>query len=190
MKYNLIKITFILFALLIPSIIFAQDNKDICGKSSNKKAIKLLEDAKHQARMGTSLATVKLSVAKVLEEDPEYIQAYLFLGDLAFAKGKWKDMETNYLKVITDCPDLDAWAWYYLGQYYYDNEKFDESEKYLKGFLKFEKKSNAPDTALEKYYKEAERILNGASFFANAKKNPLPFDPKPIPNVCTNADEY
>jgi len=190
MKKRFISFTYIIVALFIHVSIYAQDNKDICGKSSNKKAVKLLDDAKHQARMGTSLATVKQSVAKVFEEDPEYIQAYLFLGDLAFTKGKWKEMETNYLKVVTDCPDMDARAWYYLGEYYYDNQRYDESVKYLKGFLKFEKKSNAPDTSLEKLYTEAERFLNAATFYSNAKSNPVPFNPVAIPNVCTDVDEY
>lgn len=170
--------------------VWAQEGNDKCAKSANKNAVKFLDMAKHEARTGASLVTVKATVDKALAEDPDYIQAYLFLGDVAFEKHKWKDMKDYYTKVVEECPDLDARSWYYLGKYYNDNGKFDEATKYLKGFLKFEKKLNTPDTALDKLFTDAESIVNSASFFANAKNNPVPFDPHPLPNVCTNDDEY
>ncbi|MEI6816508.1 MAG: OmpA family protein [Bacteroidota bacterium] len=179
-----------LVACVLFSAAYGQDGGDKCSKSQNKKAVKLLEDAKHQARSGASFVTIKATVDKVLEEDADYVDAYLFLGDIAFAKQKWKDMAANYTKVAMECPDKDARSWYYLGKYHYDNQHYDDAAKYLKGFLKFEKKQNAPDTSLDKMFTDAEGIVSSAEFFANAKKNPVPFDPKPIPNVCTNDDEY
>ena len=168
----------------------AQDSNAKCGKSENKKAAKLLEDAKHQARSGVGYPVLKATVDKALAEDADYILCYLFLGDIAYEKHKWKDMNENYTKVVTECPDLDARAWYYLGKYNYDNNRFEEATKYLKGFLKFEKKQNAPDTALDKLFTDAESIVNSSDFFATAKKNPVPFDPHPMPNISTNEDEY
>ena len=161
-----------------------------CPKSENKKAIALLEQASHQAKTGTSLATIRQTIDKALAEDPEFIDAYLLLGDVAMQKGVWKEMENNYLKVVTACPDLSPKAWYYLGRYYFDNQKYDDAVKYLKGFLKFEKKSTLPDQKMDSLYTQSDSVLSLAKFYAEAFKNPVPFDPKPIPNVCTNEDEY
>ena len=64
-----------LFIVLFFNNAIGQEGSVKCSKTQNKKAAKLLEDAKHQARSGASFVTVKATVDKALEEDADFIDA-------------------------------------------------------------------------------------------------------------------
>ncbi len=99
--------------------------------------------------------------------------------------------EGLFLKAVAACENYHASMYYYLGVINYYQKENEESLKYLKKFQSFD------DPDIKKYDKDHDQKLNDikdiviqleeeAALFAN----PVPFDPKIVPNVSSENDEY
>jgi outer membrane protein OmpA-like peptidoglycan-associated protein len=166
-------LSLIFFALTI--VVVAQSS---CPKSTNKKAIGLFQDAS-DAFQDRKYEEAKNLAAKVLEQDPEFADAYLLQGNIALKKRDDKVLEENYKKVIELCPDLEPDVYFQLGWLYFDLKKWKESEQQLKAFLDFDKIN-------EDHGKKAETMLERAKLYAH----PVPFDPAPVKDISTADPEY
>src|SRR5262245_30148107 len=148
MKYF---VTALLLLVLAPYFLSAQQNK-LCPHEINKKAEKALEQAKDTWKKSHDYETVKELLDKAIDIDPEYIDAYYFLGTCALKKHDDKNLEIAFLKVAELCPDYDAEVFFQLGWLYYDTKKYKDAEKNLKKFLEFgnakEDKAAKADTML------------------------------------------
>lgn len=179
----------LVFILVFPLPIFAQDDIPApCPEIENKKALKLFRKAADFYKSTSDNAGTRLLLAKALEEEPNFADAYLLMATLARRKEEMKLMQESYLKAIEYCPDYDPDAYYYLGiniyrEAGYDYTKYEEALKYLKTYLKFEK---TPD----KKHKEIELYIVKAKFYGNLLKNPVPFNPVPMEDISTALDEY
>lgn len=173
-KFNITVLLCLLF--LIPIIGFGQQNT--CPKSTNKKAVKYFQEASdaYKSRKYTDATGI---VAKAIDEDPEFADAYLMQGNIALKKKDDKELELNYLKVIELCPDLDVEIYFQLGWLYYDTKRWKESEKQLKKYLDFDKID-------ESHASKAEGMLVRSNLYAH----PVPFKPVPLKNISTRDPEY
>jgi outer membrane protein OmpA-like peptidoglycan-associated protein len=183
------KLVLLLLTGLLPVSLFAQEEFPTpCPKIENKKAVKLFKKAEDLYNSTSNNAGTRELLHKALEEEPNYAEAYFFLGTLTRRKEEFKAMAEAYEKGIALCPDNDPDAYFHLATYYFsdaytDYLKYEQAMKYFNTYLKFEK---TPD----KKHKEAERLLKIAKFYAKLFKSPVPFHPVPIENVSTPLDEY
>lgn len=167
---------------------FAQENENPCGEISNKKAIKLYE--KSIDRKGYDFKERMVFVKEAIELEPEYVDAIYQLASMkiTIAKGdntSFAPAQKDLLKVIELCPDYQPYAYFYLGQVAYGASKYEDAAKYMTLFLK--RPENAKNDA---DYKLASDILKDSKFNAEIYGKPVPFDPQPVPGVCTFEDEY
>jgi len=155
---------------------FAQQTD--CPESQNKKAVKIYKDANDlfKSRKYTDALSM---VAKAIDEDPSFADAYLLQGNIALKKHDDKSMEESFKKVIELCSDLEPDIYFQLGWLYSDTKKYTEAEKYLKKFLAFDKIN-------EDHADKAEALLVKAKLITH----PVPFDPKPVPGISTSDPEY
>lgn len=190
------KKTFILLGLLVAMFapLLAQDDGEKpCQEIENKKAKKLYEQGidkknKKEDRMAFLDQAIKL--------EPEYVDANFAFGmervrTLIYEDKPFKSIEPYFLKVIEICPKYHSNPYYYLGFSFYEQEKWEESAKYLKEFLNFKDDDvNKFDKNYDGLLSEAKKMLKYAKLYGEIFKNPVPFDPIPVAGVCTPNDEY
>ena len=97
-------------------------------------------------------------------------------GDIRIAKGLW-----STLKDV--CPDYSPDLNFYLGVIYVEDGKHEKAIALLEEFLE----SPERDFGLDP---QAKAALEEAELRKRLYANPVPFDPQPLPNVSTSADEY
>ena len=168
----------ILMSTALNNFVHAQGLK-LCPPVTSKKAEKYFNDAKEARKDRKDIQSIKNLILKAAEEDTSWAEPWLFLGDASRIKSDFKTMKMAYARLIELCPDADASAYYYLGTYLYDTKSYDESSKYLKGFLDF-------GSDKEAWNKEAETLLFRAKMIAN----PVPFNPQQLKGVSTHNPEY
>src|SRR6185369_16745176 len=149
-----------------------------CPKSQNKKAIKYFQQAVDLFRLRKYSEALPI-IAKAIDEDPEFSDAYLLQGNIALHKHEDKTMEQSFTKVIELCPELDAEMYFQLGWFYFDMKRYKEAQTVLKKFLEFDKLN-------EDHAMKAENMLIKAKLISH----PVPFDPKPVEGISTSDPEY
>jgi len=173
-------------AVICCSATFAQNGP--CTEITNKKAIKLYE--KSLDRKKYEFKERMDFVKEAIEMEPEYVEAIYQLASMkiTIAKGdntSFNPAKTDLLKVVELCPDFQPYAYFYLGQIAYGSDKYEDAAKYMGLFLK--RPENAKNDA---DYKTASDIYKDSKFNAEVYGKPVPFDPKPVPGVCTFEDEF
>lgn len=176
------------FLLIIPILVSAQEEASPCAENVNKKAVSLYEKGidkkKYDFRERVDF------LRKAVELEPEYVNALYELATLvikeARADGKsFKPAEKYLLKVVEVCPDHNPYAYFYLGQIAYGSSKYPEAVTYLEKFLK------VPENAKkDEDYTLATQLVKEAKFYDQMFNHPVPFDPKPVKDICTYEDEY
>ncbi len=154
---------------------WAQDEERTCGKTSNKKALALLDAAKKE----TDWNKCKELVDEAIVEESSFPEAYLFLARRAKRKQDYTGAIEAYKKLIEICPDYSVDAYFDLGTYYFDKQQYDLAVPYLKDVKKFDKAT-------------ADQVVYCDSLIRVSKllKDPVPFDPKPLEGVSSEKDEY
>lgn len=149
-----------------------------CPKSSNKKAVKFYESAL-EAFKSRDYEEAKSSLAKALDQDPEFADAYLLQGNIALKKKDDKELDLNYQKVIELCPDLDPDVYFQLGWLYFELKKWKEAEDKLQKYLEYDKIKEAQAV-------KAESMLRRSALYAH----PVPFNPVPVKDISSADPEY
>ncbi len=165
-----------LLLLLIP--LQGSGQKSRCPASQDKKALSQFEDATSLFKSRKYQDALE-KVAKSIDADPEFADAYYLQGTLALKRKDFPLMEESYKKAIELCPETDPEAYYQLGWYCYDLKRWTDAETWLKAFLEM-------DQIQEDHAKKAELMLLRSKLYAH----PVPFDPKPVRSICTADPEY
>jgi len=172
----------IVWLLLLPALsLLAQEKEDPCPLSSNKKARKLYEKAIDAARSNKNEARSILTEA--LELDPEFGRANYMMADLLIKAKKSSEAEPFLKQVAAVCPDLDPLTFYRLGSIQFGAKRYQEAKTNLSRFLE----SNG---GKEKDRSDAREQLTAATFYLEGFAKPVPFDPKPLASISSEADEY
>ena len=123
-------------------------------------------------------------IKSALELDPEFIEAYMYLGYLHKKEGYHQLAADNFQKA------LDIGGNKYLSNHFLKAESLMELGQYstvvkdLEAFLELDE---LPPKAITK----AEKYLGRARFAEKAVANPVPFEPKNLGGgVNTATDEY
>ena len=171
-------ILFLFFFFLFPfSSLLAQKNP--CPHQEVKKAAKLLDEAKDVFKSKPDYKKTRELVDEAIDADPEYVDAYYFLGTTAIKMKDDKTLEEAYLKVAELCPDLDAEVFYQLGWLYFDTKKFDNAIRHLNKYLEYDKTKEA-------HAAKADTMI----FRSRIYKKPVPYNPEIIKGVSTYNWEY
>lgn len=177
--------------LLLAGPLHAQDN-DACVPPTDKKIVKLLEDA---AKAREPMERHR-SLKATLEVDAECIECHFRLGLSAYRiakeSGSGYKAAIGYLdKVHQTCPSYHSDVPYTLGVMHYAEDRFPEAAKAFEAFRRFP--SDDPTRMSKGYdqqYKDVEEIIPELQFYLDFYKNTAPLDPTVLPNVSTPADEY
>lgn len=187
-----IKYLFFFYFLLISFYALSQDEKP-CQEIDNKKAGALYKkglDKKNKKEERLDYLNQALTL------EPDYVDANFAYAEeriktLIYENAAFKPTEPYFKKVIEICPKYHSDPYYYLGFIYYEAENWLECEKQLKAFLNFkdddEKKYNKNYDA---FLGQAKQMLKYAKFYNEIFNKPVPFDPHPVPGICTEKDEY
>jgi outer membrane protein OmpA-like peptidoglycan-associated protein/tetratricopeptide (TPR) repeat protein len=176
----------------------AQDDDDDKATASfcndvGKKAIALYEKGTDKKKYKRPERLEFL--AKAIEMEPEFAEAYLVTGLELAARCKLEERDFKptmeyFYRAIGLCPAIHSEPYYYIGFQYYLEQKNDSAAKYLKKFIDFK------DEDSRKFGKEwdfemdnAKKMLKYAKAELSLRKNVL-FDPKVVRGVSTERDEY
>ncbi|MBS1653144.1 MAG: PD40 domain-containing protein [Bacteroidetes bacterium] len=177
--YHLI-LVFILYSVTLSAQTFLPPG---AYTSTNKKAIKYLEESKKYFGMRKDVEAEKM-IKKAIEEDPNFVEAYSAYADFLMSKGKPALAIPNYEKALQINPKILFDNHFYLGGAYFITEQYDKAAKEFEIITTAQRVN--PNTK-----DEASRMLKSALFAADAVKHPKPF--KPInagSGINTDLDEY
>jgi len=187
---------FILIVLLVSSLTYLsaqEDGEKPCQEIDNKKAKKLYEQGIDKKNKKDDRMTF---LDQAIKMEPDYVDANFAYAmervrTLIYENKPFKPVESYFFKVIEICPKYHSNPYYYLGFSYYEQEKWEESAKYLKEFLNFKDDDvNKFDKNFDGLLSEAKKMYKYAKLYGEIFKNPVPFDPNPVTGVCTPNDEY
>ena len=169
----------------IPGYNYAQ-NKNDCPDYTNNRADKAYDKAIRSFRQRTYSESIQL-LNDVIDIEPDYVDAYFVLGLIYIKESRMnlKAARENFIKVIEICPGYDVYAYYHLARIAYGARDYQAAYDYISTFLE--------DVDLIKSdadYEEAVRLLDFSKFYIDILNNPVPFDPKPVPGISTEYDEY
>ena len=148
--------------------------------TKSKKAIKYFEKSGELLRnRNFSEAISYLEMA--IEKDPQFAEAHLRLGTNYLSMGDFLNARGYLEKAVSLIPNdpKTIGAQLALADIYYREGSYEKALKFLQNFKKF----NPPPGIA----KTATRLEQNARFALKQIKNPLPFDPKPLPD---NVNEY
>ncbi len=186
---------FLAFLVCLSGIATAQDDEaadDPCGPPTDKKIVKLLEDAakakdpveRHQKLKST------------LEIDGECAACLFQLGMSAYRIGKegGKGFEPSikyFTKLQEKCPNYHSDVPYHLGVMHYAQDEFAEAAKAFEAFRKFPSDDMSKlSKDYDKKSTDVEAIMPELQFYVDFYKNTAPLNPQLVRNVSTPAKEY
>lgn len=178
--------------LLGTGAVNAQDEADPCAAPTDKKIVKLLEDAAKAKDPAQRHAKLK----STLEIDPECIECNFRLGLSAYRiareSGKGYDAAIRYLeKVQATCPTYHSDVPYTLGTMRYAEGDFAGAAKAFEAFRKFPSDdATRMSKDHDKKYQDVEEVMPELQFYVDFYSNTAPLDPKALANVSTTDDEY
>ncbi len=151
--------------------------------STNKKAIKYLEEGKAAFEIKKDDVAEK-ALKKAIEEDKNFVEAYLGLANLYQVIGKHDEAITYFKKAIEINPKFFPSAFFFLAASQLSTGQYADAKTNLETFLKFERVN--PNTK-----ETAQKLLVNATFGAEAVKNPKPFKPVNVgAGINTQYGEY
>lgn len=197
MKPRFLFIAFLCLCLL-PA--FAQEDADPCQQTMDKNSEKLFKKARDFQKNGKKEEALEI-YDDILAEHPEYLNvnyyyalSYYLPIEANQYQAKTKD-KTDYKKAMAAfnrmynvCPYYKPHCNLYAARLAYFNEDFAEAIKFAAVIVENPDLFSAPkDTAK---LGEAQLLIRKARFYDNILNHPVPFDPKPVPGISTDADEY
>jgi outer membrane protein OmpA-like peptidoglycan-associated protein/tetratricopeptide (TPR) repeat protein len=200
------RISLILFTFLmgLSCATFAQDD-DPCQQTMDKNSEKIFKKARDFHKSGKKDEAYEL-YEEILAEHPEYLEVnyYYALGyylplreNQYYSKKKDKSDVKNALaafnRMFEVCPYYRPYCNLYAAQIAYFNELYPEAVKFAGVIVDnpdlFRDSKDTSKIDKDKI-REANTILRKARFYDNILNHPVPFDPHPVPNISTSADEY
>lgn len=197
MKPRFLFIAFLCLCLL-PA--FAQEDADPCQQTMDKNSEKLFKKARDFQKNGKKEEALEI-YDDILAEHPEYLNvnyyyalSYYLPIEANRYQAKTKD-KSDYKKAMAAfnrmynvCPYYKPHCNLYAARLAYFNEDFSEAIKFAAVIVENPELFSAPkDTAK---LGEAQLLIRKARFYDNILNHPVPFDPKPVSGISTDADEY
>jgi outer membrane protein OmpA-like peptidoglycan-associated protein/tetratricopeptide (TPR) repeat protein len=176
----------IFFFLQITSPVLSQSLSDSCPDYKNTRADKAYDKAIRAFSQRSYSECIGL-MKEVIDIEPDYADAYYVLGLIYIKESRMnlKAAKDNFLKVISICPSYDVYAYYHLARIAYGAQDYREAYDYITVFLE-----DVDKIKTDEDFDEAIRIKEFSKFYADILDHPVPFEPKPVPGISTEYDEY
>lgn len=157
---------YILLSLLFcfVSIVFAQELS-----TKDKKALKLFDDAQTAYTYNELEGAVQL-LEMAIQRDTNFVEAYIFLGEVYTKMKKLKEAVAIFEKSIAIRPNYINQVYFALGTLYQDFGEYDKSKQNFEIFLKAG--SENPE-----FVRLAKNGVETALFAKEALKNPFVINP-------------
>lgn len=185
---------YLLVFVCLSTLVFAQDGEEKpCQVIKNKKALKAYQQGINKKNKKEERLNY---LKKAIELEPDYVDAnFAYASEriktLSIENAAYKSVEQYFLKVIEKCPKYHSDPYFYVGWSYYEQEKWDDCLKYLNLFLNFKSDDDKKfNKNYEDFLEKAKRMKYWAKFYTEIYKNPVPFEPYPLKDICTKVDEY
>ncbi len=194
------RLPILLLILFCTTQAVAQDEADPCRQSMDKASEKLFKKARDLQKSGKKAEALEI-YDDILSEHPEYLDvnyyyalSYYLPIEANRYQARTKD-KTDYRKAMAAfnrmygvCPYYKPHCNLYAARIAYFNEDFAEAIKFASIIVENPELFTAPkDTAK---LGEATLLIRKARFYDNILNHPVPFDPKPVAGISTDADEY
>jgi outer membrane protein OmpA-like peptidoglycan-associated protein/tetratricopeptide (TPR) repeat protein len=178
-------ILLILFIIIIPTA-HTQILSDSCPDYKSNRADKVYDKAIRAFSQRSYSECIGL-MKEVIDIEPDYVDAYYVLGLIYIKESRMnlKAAKENFLKVISICPLYDVYAYFHLARIAYGAQDYQAAYDYITLFL-----DDVDKIKTDEDYDEAIRIKDFSKFYADMLNHPVPFDPKPVPGISTEYDEY
>jgi outer membrane protein OmpA-like peptidoglycan-associated protein/tetratricopeptide (TPR) repeat protein len=176
---NIISVCLVLFFSLGSLHKLSAQTKEL--QSKNKKALKHFEAGKalYEGR-NDEKAIVELK--KAIAVDPEFIDPYIMLGDIAQFSQDFKSAAAYFKKAIEINPKYSSTLYYALGTSLMALGEYEDGLTNFKILLQFGRLH--PDVE-----KKAKKNIKNCEFAITAIKNPVPFNPTNL-GALVNSDEH
>lgn len=179
------KLILLLLVVFVNGGVSAQS---VCEVEMSKKNYKEYNKALAMFEKGMYTGSSNI-LRKIVQEEPEVAEPYFVLGLIAAQKENLSGMNRNFSKVLELCPDFpDARLHYYMGVINYSYEKYEEATINFDNFFALSEESF--DNKYDSYLEEAETYAYWSRVLSKAYLNPVPFEPRYIEGVSTEANEY
>ncbi len=179
---------------LIPLMLFilltiqskSQTLSDSCPDYKSNRADKAYDKAIRAFSQRSYSECIGL-MKEVIDIEPDYVDAYYVLGLIYIKESRMnlKAAKENFLKVVSICPSYDVYAYYHLARIAYGAQDYQAAYDYITIFLE-----DVDKIKTDEDYDEAIRIKDFSKFYADMLNHPVPFEPKPVPGISTEYDEY
>ncbi len=111
-----------------------------------------------------------LELQKAIKIEPKYTQAKELLGEFCFALKEYDDA-IAYLESCSNEKDFSSRSVFLLSELYLKKNNGEKAKLYAEKYLS--RNDKAPNASVK-----AEQTVRNANFSIEAKKNPVPFNPK------------
>ncbi|HTL82779.1 MAG TPA: hypothetical protein VL651_13795, partial [Bacteroidia bacterium] len=199
MRHLPIVFLFAFLGLIVPMKMRAQSDDasaSTCPPPDDADAQKAFDKSKDKKKYNWDER--KAFLEEALKAEPNWADANLAYAKMIMIKAKADGDEGNYpgaipyLKAAVDaCPDIGAEPLYQLGTQYYLQEDYANASIYLKKYQDYQ--TDDPKKLGDNYEffsGQATEMLTWCKFYVDIKKNVHPFNPTPVPGICTDKDEY
>lgn len=139
--------------------------------TSNKKAIKLYQEAEYLMQARKNYDRVMALLEEALAKDPAFTEAHLKLASVYKLFGKNQQAIAHFEKAAELKPDSKEMAgvYYTLGEFSFNEGDYEKSQKYFEKVI--------PLATDKKALNNANTYLEKSRFGIEAKKKPLNFSP-------------
>ena len=184
------KIPFLIALVFMSLNLVGQDN---CTPTQSKKVQKIL-DKVYSAQKHTP-QEIESMLQEAVSLDEECLECRFGLARIQYQIATdYNQSHTpalnNFDKVIKQCSTYNADAYYYAGIISYGNQDYESALEYFEGFLTFDKESGKSSRDHELKEQDVATVLPEIRFYVEFYANPIPFNPKRLVGVNTDADEY
>lgn len=178
-------LSFFLFLLITPPAL-SQTISDSCPDYKSNRADKAYDKAIRAFSQRSYSECIGL-MKEVIDIEPDYVDAYYVLGLIYIKESRMnlKAAKENFLKVISICPSYDVYAYYHLARIAYGAQEYQAAYDFITIFLE-----DVDKIKTDEDFDEAIRIKDFSKFYADMLNHPVPFEPKPVPGISTEYDEY
>ena len=180
MRVRINKILFLIY-LILPLAVFSQEYYELSTKS--KKAKKYYENGEYLLKK-ENLKEAKVSFLSAIEEDPEFFEAHMLMGEIYEHEENDSAAVVAYRKAIEIDQDRYPPTYFILADLEYKNGWYDSALVHFKKYLRYEGTHGKNQIKAEKY-------LANCEFAIEAIKNPVPFQPVNLGyNINSELNEY
>ncbi|MBY0426286.1 MAG: OmpA family protein [Cytophagales bacterium] len=144
--------------------------------TKNKKALEMYREAEKQLKVRQFFPAVELLKGAV-DKDPKFAEAWFMLGSTLKIIADYANSEVCFRKVTELKPEDRGLspAYYFQSQMLYKRGEYELALPLAEKYLSFNSNHEVSN-------EEAKRVIQSCRFAIEAKKNPVPFTPRPLTN--------